>query len=203
MGNLNINQREKPTHHEARKNRKAGRIPGILYGKAIQNTMIEIASLELNEYLYNEGATGIVNVCLDGNEHKAIIKEVQRDAITRDIVHIDLEKVEANSTVTASVPVSFTGEENLVRHGVVLQKQKDSVKVKCEADNIPKVISLDVTNAKIGDSFRLTDVEFASEICIVDSLDSVLATVSAEQKRQDPIVAEVVPETQAEEIVEE
>ena len=202
MGNLNINQREKPTHHEARKNRKAGKIPGILYGKTIQNTMIEIASLELNEYLYNEGATGIVNVCLEGNEHKAIIKEVQRDAITRDIVHIDLEKVEANTTVTASVPVSFTGEENLVRHGIVLQKQKDTIKVKCEADNIPKVINLDVTNAKIGDSFRLTDVEFANEICIVDSLDSVLATVSAEQKRQDPIIAEVIPETEVEAIVE-
>lgn len=191
MGNLNIHKREKKTHHEARKTRKAGKVPGVLYGKAIENTLVEIGSLELNEYLYNQGSTGIVNVCLDGTEHKAVIKEVQRNAVTRDVIHVDFEKVEDNTTVTSNIPVNFVGEENLVKHGVVLQKQKDTVKVKCEATSIPKVINVDVTKATVGDNFKIADVEFGNEICIIDSMDSVLATVSSEQKRQEPVVTPI------------
>ncbi|MGL4451454.1 MAG: 50S ribosomal protein L25 [Sarcina sp.] len=185
MENLNIEKRVKHTHHEARKTRRCGKIPGVLYGKAIENTLIEVGAIELNQYILQEGINSVVDVTLDGKSHKTLIKEVQRDPITRKIIHVDLEEVDAHKKVTANVPVSFTGEEQLIKHGVVLQKQKDNIKVKCEADSIPKTINIDVAKAKVGDNFKISDVEFASEISIMDSLDSVIATVSFEQKRQE------------------
>ncbi|MGL5577003.1 MAG: 50S ribosomal protein L25 [Sarcina sp.] len=190
MENLNIEKRVKHTHHEARKTRRCGKIPGVLYGKAIENTLIEVGAIELNQYILQEGINSVVDVTLDGKSHKTLIKEVQRDPITRKIIHVDLEEVDAHKKVTANVPVSFTGEEQLIKHGVVLQKQKDNIKVKCEADSIPKTINIDVAKAKVGDNFKISDVEFASEISIMDSLDSVIATVSFEQKRQEIVTTE-------------
>lgn len=189
MEKLNINNREKKTHHEARKTRRAGKVPGVLYGKDIKNTLIEIAALELNDYISKEGTNSLLEVELNGENHKALIKEIQRDAITRNIIHIDLEQVDSHKKVTTTVPVTYTGEENLTKNGIVLQKQKDSIKVKCEADDIPKVVNIDVAKAKVGKSFKISDVEFASEISIMDSLDSVLATVSYERRGKDAATA--------------
>ncbi|MGL4656234.1 MAG: 50S ribosomal protein L25 [Sarcina sp.] len=187
MENLNIEKRVKHTHHEARKTRRCGKVPGVLYGKAIENTLIEIGAIELNQYILQEGVNSVLDVNLEGKTHKTLIKEVQRDPITRKIIHVDLEEVDSHKKVTANVPVSFTGEENLIKNGVVLQKQKDNIKVKCEADCIPKTINIDVAKAKVGDNFKIADVEFGSEISIMDSLDSVIATVSFEQKRQETV----------------
>ncbi|MGL5823181.1 MAG: 50S ribosomal protein L25 [Sarcina sp.] len=195
MENLNIEKRTKNTHHEARKTRRAGKVPGVLYGKAIKSTLFEIGSLELNEYISKEGCNSLLNVNLDGCEHKAIIKEIQRDPVSRNIIHIDLAKVDNHTKVTANVPVSFTGEERIIKNGAVVQKQKDSIKVKCEADCIPKVININLEGAKIGDNFKVADVEFGNEISVIDNLESVIATISYEQKRQIE-ESELVEETQ-------
>lgn len=185
MENLNIEKRVKHTHHEARKTRRCGKIPGVLYGKSVKNTLIEVGALELNQYILQEGINSVVDVNLNGESHKTLIKEVQRDPITRKIIHVDLEEVNEHTKVTTNVPVSFIGEEKLVRNGVILQKQKDNIKVKCEASCIPKTINIDVAKAKVGDNFKVADVEFASEISIMDNLESVIATVSFEQKRPE------------------
>ncbi|WP_066872907.1 50S ribosomal protein L25 [Clostridium mediterraneense] len=182
MEKLNILIREKKTHHEARKTRREGKVPGILYGKAIKNMLFEIGAIELDRYIVEEGCNSLIDVDINGENHKAMIKEVQRDPINRKIIHLDLQQVEEGKIVTANVPVNFVGEDNLVRNGIVLQKQKDSIKVKCEAENIPKAVTIDVAKAKVGDNFKISDVEFGQEISIMDSLDSVMASVTFEQK---------------------
>ena len=189
MENLNIEKRVKRTHHEARKTRRCGKVPGVLYGKSIQNTLIEVGAIELNQYILHEGMNNVVDVNLEGQAHKTLIKEVQRDPITRKIIHVDLEEVNEHTKVTANVPVSFTGEEMLIKNGIVLQKQKDNIKVKCEASSIPKVVNIDVAKAKVGDNFKVADVEFANEISIMENLESVIATVSFEQKRVEEVEA--------------
>ena len=182
MEKLNILIREKKTHHEARKTRREGKVPGILYGKAIKNMLFEVGAIELDRYIVEEGCNSLIDVDINGENHKAMIKEVQRDPVNRKIIHLDLQQVEEGKIVTANVPVNFVGEDNLVRNGIVLQKQKDSIKVKCEAENIPKAVTIDVAKAKVGDNFKISDVEFGQEISIMDSLDSVMASVTFEQK---------------------
>lgn len=182
MEKLNILIREKKTHHEARKTRREGKVPGILYGKAIRNMLFEVGAIELDRYIVEEGCNSLIDVDINGENHKAMIKEVQRDPVNRKIIHLDLQQVEEGKIVTANVPVNFVGEDNLVRNGIVLQKQKDSIKVKCEAENIPKAVTIDVAKAKVGDNFKISDVEFGQEISIMDNLDSVMASVTFEQK---------------------
>ena len=182
MEKLNILIREKKTHHEARKTRREGKVPGILYGKAIKNMLFEVGAIELDRYIVGEGCNSLIDVEINGETHKAMIKEVQRDPVNRKVIHLDLQQVEEGKIVTANVPINFVGEENLIRNGIVLQKQKDSIKVKCEAESIPKGVTIDVAKAKVGEIFKISDVEFGQEISIMDNLDSVMASITFEQK---------------------
>lgn len=182
MENLNVKSRTKHVNHDAKKTRKKGMVPGVLYGKGIQNLLFEIGELELNDVIHREGEHALLNVEIDGNSVNTLIKEVQRDPVTRKVLHVDLEKIEKNKKIVSSVPIHYIGEEYAQKNGSILQKDKDSIKVQCEPENLPKFIDVDVSHANVGDVFRVADVEFGSEIAILDNLDMVLASVSYEQK---------------------
>ncbi|WP_415318916.1 50S ribosomal protein L25 [Clostridium perfringens] len=195
MENLQVNQREKKTRHSSRQCRRKGLVPGVIYGKGINNFLFEIGELELNHALSVTGEHGLLSINSQEGSLNTLIKEVQRDPVTRRVLHIDLEKVEGNEEIETVVPINYVGEEYINKLDAVLQKNIDSIKVKCSPSNIPKGVSLNVGRAKPGDQFKVSDVEFGNEITVVDDLNSILASVSYDQKI---ITQEVVDQEVAE-----
>lgn len=195
MENLQINQREKKTRHSSRQCRRKGLVPGVLYGKGINNFLFEIGELELNHALSVTGEHGLLSINSQEGSLNTLIKEVQRDPVTRRVLHIDLEKVEGNEEIETVVPINYVGEEYINKLDAVLQKNLDSIKVKCSPSNIPKGVNLNVGRAKPGDQFKIADVEFGNEITVVDDLNSIVASVSYDQKI---ITQEVVDQEVAE-----
>ena len=182
MENLQINQREKKTRHSSRQCRRKGLVPGVIYGKGINNFLFEIGELELNHALSVTGEHGLLSINSQEGSLNTLIKEVQRDPVTRRVLHIDLEKVEGNEEIETAVPINYVGEEYINKLDAVLQKNLDSIKVKCSPSNIPKGVNLNVGRAKPGDQFKIADVEFGNEITVVDDLNSIVASVSYDQK---------------------
>lgn len=197
---LQINQREKKTRHSSRQCRRKGLVPGVLYGKGINNFLFEIGELELNHALSVTGEHGLLNINSQEGSLNTLIKEVQRDPVTRRVLHIDLEKVEGNEEIETVVPINYVGEEYINKLDAVLQKNIDSIKVKCSPSNIPKGVNLNVGRAKPGDQFKIADVEFGNEITVVDDLNSIVASVSYDQKiiTQEVVDQEVVDQEVAE-----
>ena len=195
MENLQVNQREKKTRHSSRQCRRKGLVPGVLYGKGINNFLFEIGELELNHALSVTGEHGLLSINSQEGSLNTLIKEVQRDPVTRRVLHIDLEKVEGNEEIETAVPINYVGEEYINKLDAVLQKNLDSIKVKCSPSNIPKGVNLNVGRAKPGDQFKIADVEFGNEITVVDDLNSIVASVSYDQKI---ITQEVVDQEVAE-----
>ncbi|MDC4244432.1 50S ribosomal protein L25 [Clostridium perfringens] len=195
MENLQVNQREKKTRHSSRQCRRKGLVPGVIYGKGINNFLFEIGELELNHALSVTGEHGLLSINSQEGSLNTLIKEVQRDPVTRRVLHIDLEKVEGNEEIETSVPINYVGEEYINKLDAVLQKNLDSIKVKCSPSNIPKGVNLNVGSAKPGDQFKIADVEFGNEITVVDDLNSIVASVSYDQKI---ITQEVVDQEVAE-----
>lgn len=190
MVNVLLEKREKKTHHAAKKCRRNGMVPGVLYGKGISSMLFEISELNLNEVIGNEGEHSILKVKLDGDEHNALIKEVQRDPVTHKIIHIDLEKVQSDKNIVSTVPIYFKGIDNLTRYGAVIQKEKANIKVSCKPDVLPKFVEVNVGDATIGSVYRVADVELGSEISILDDLNAIIGSVSYENK----VVEGVEPE---------
>lgn len=195
MENLQVNQREKKTRHSSRQCRRKGLVPGVIYGKGINNFLFEIGELELNHALSVTGEHGLLSINSQEGSLNTLIKEVQRDPVTRKVLHIDLEKVEGNEEIEIAVPINYVGEEYINKLDAVLQKNLDSIKVKCSPSNIPKGVNLNVGRAKPGDQFKIADVEFGNEITVVDDLNSIVASVSYDQKI---ITQEVVDQEVAE-----
>lgn len=183
MSNLELNKRDENLPNSAKKARRNGNVPGILYGKAMKNLLFEVGELDLCHEIHTTGEHGILDFNLNGQSHKALIKEVQRDPATNKIIHLDLEELQGKNTVISSVPIHYVGEEYISRRGTVLQKEKDSVKIECAVDSLPKYINLNVENGTVGSVYKLGDLEIASEISILDDLNSVVAAVSYERKK--------------------
>lgn len=197
MEQLNLNKRENNTAHSARKERRAGKVPGVIYGKELGNLLFEVGKLELDKELSITGEHGVLNFNIDGHDGTAIIKEVQKDAVSHDVIHIDLEAIPGNQRIEAEVPVRYIGKDFLNTKGVVIQAQKDLVKVSCSPEDLPSSIDIDVTNAKPGVTYRIADIEAASEISIMENLNTVLASamennrgIDAEEEAPDD--AEIV-----------
>lgn len=185
MEGVTLHKRNKTTLHEARKERRKGLIPGIIYGKSINNIMFEIAELDLNKEITRSGEHGVLNVNLDGENHKTLIKEIQRDPVHHKITHIDLAQLSENTVVQTEVPIVFNGEDLIMKRGGAVQKEKANVKVQCRGENIPKYINVDLSKLDIGDSYRIGDIEMAQDISIIEDFNAIIASITMNKKPSD------------------
>ncbi|NEZ47916.1 50S ribosomal protein L25/general stress protein Ctc [Clostridium niameyense] len=176
MDKLKLSKRENKSGNNLRKN---GKIPGVIYGKKCQNTLFEVGDIELNRCILQEGEHGIIDVNYEGKTYKTLIKEVQKDPINHNIIHIDLENVKSDKNiVNTNIPITFTGQEFIMKKGGIVQKEKSVVKVKCNGENIPKSINIDLSKAKIGKALRISDMEVSKDITFMEDLDTVVASIS-------------------------
>lgn len=182
MSNLNLKKREISSGHCAKRERKKGMIPGVLYGKGVANLLFEIGEMEIGREIACQGQHGILNFNIDGNEHSALLKEVQRDPVSHKIIHLDLEEVGSDEVIQSEVPISFVGEEWLTKKGAILQKENELVKVSCKAKDLPKSIRFDVSKGRSGSVFRYADLEVGEEISIIDDIKSVVASITNEKR---------------------
>ena len=181
MNELVLNKRLNKTANTVKQKRREGKVPGVVYGKKLGSLMFEIGEMELAEELSRNGEHGVLRFDLDGYNGTAIIKEVQKDPISHKVMHIDLEEVSRYGMLQTEVPIKIEGKKFLSTKGIVIQTQKDSVKISCKAENIPKSIEVNVSNAKLGSVYKLSDLEVGSEISIIDNLSTVFASVVTRQ----------------------
>lgn len=194
MNSLNLNKREANIPNNAKKLRRAGKVPGILYGKKSKDFMFEVGELDLCREISKTGEHGVLNFKLDGSSHKALIKDLQRDPVSHKIIHLDLEELEQNQKIISSVPIHYVGENNLNKRGMVLQKERGSIKVECTADTLPKHIDININDSNNGYVYRVGDLEVASELSIIDDLDTVIAAVTYERKTVSDDMEEIEEE---------
>lgn len=182
MNSLNLNKRDTSISNNAKKLRREGKVPGILYGKKINDFLFEVGELELCREISKNGEYGVINFDLDGDSCSALIKDVQRDPVTHKIIHLDLEELNHNDKIISTIPIIYEGENYLNKKGMVLQKEKDSIRVECIADKLPKHIKININGSNNGYVYRAGDLEVASELSIIDDLNMVIASVTYERK---------------------
>lgn len=180
---LKCEERKKDVVHSAKKSRRKGLVPGVLYGAQLGSLLFEIGELELGRELSKNGEHGAINLIINNKEHKAIIKEIQKEPVSQKIIHIDLQEFDENKVIETDVPLIFTGEELATKGGGILQREKSTVKVEGKYNKIPKAINVDLSSMHLGDVVRLSDIEIGSEISFAEDINTVLAVVSRTTNR--------------------
>jgi large subunit ribosomal protein L25 len=176
---LHCNERVKGLGHAARRGRRNGKVPGIIYGEKLNNIMFEIGEMELNRELLKCGEHGVIEVDINGKTQKTLIKDVQRDPASNALMHIDLERISEGKVVTSDVSILFNGEEWIGTYGGILQKEKGNVKVQCKADKLPQYLNVNLKNCKVGDVIRISDLEVSEDITFMEDLNATIASISS------------------------
>ncbi|KOA20260.1 general stress protein CTC [Clostridium homopropionicum DSM 5847] len=178
METLKCEKRIKSSSHSARRSRRMGKIPGVLYSSSLGNIMFEVADLDFNREIQMQGEHSAISLIINKSEHKALIKELQKEPVTQKIIHIDLQEINDQNVIQTEVPIVFVGESIAAKNGGIIQKERNNVKIQGKYNDIPKVVNVDVSKMQIGDVFRIADLELAKEITFLDDINSVLAVVS-------------------------
>ena len=179
---------------DANQLRKEDRVPGVLYGGGEQKHF-SVKELDISKLVVNPDVFRI-NLDIDGESFDCIIQEVQFHPVTDRIVHIDLLQVIPGKPVRVDLPLRTTGTAVGVIAGGRLSMLFRRVPVRGLADDLPEVITIDVSNLQIGDNLRVKDLEVPN--CTVLFNDSTLlaavkrtrAAMSAASAEEDDDAAE-------------
>jgi large subunit ribosomal protein L25 len=177
---LQAEKRDETGKGVARKLRAAGRVPGVLYGQGVEPVALSVDAREMFHILHGAaGANALVDLVVDGNEHLALAREIQRDYIHNALIHIDFLAVSRTETITANVPVVETGEAAGVKEGGVVEHHLREVAVECFPQDLPDQIEIDITEIALGDMVHVSDLVAPQGVTILTNPeDAVLSIIT-------------------------
>ena len=187
---LQVKERERRGSADARRLRREGLIPGVLYGRGKDPQTICVPERDLRRVLTGQGGLhAILDVVVEGQKttHASILKDYQQDPIRGHISHIDLQEVRLDQPIQASVTVQLVGEPAGAKEGGVLSQVQREINVEALPMEIPEHIDLDVSGMAIGDTLRLVDLAPMDGVTYLDDPEeTVLATVTLPTRVEEP-----------------
>lgn len=135
------------TGHKTRHLRTEGKVPAVVYGGKQPSQNIEVDERELSRLLSHGGALHLVDLVGEGfPQTRALIREVQRHPVRRNLLHVDFVRVARDQKIRVSVPLHLTGHAPAVELGAVVLQNSDTLEVECLPDDLPTAIELDISS---------------------------------------------------------
>ncbi|TVQ24792.1 MAG: 50S ribosomal protein L25 [Spirochaetaceae bacterium] len=178
----------------ARRLRKAGKIPGIIYGHH-EPVAITIDAVEFGRKFRHISESTIITLNTGEQSYDVLIKDYQEDILTGKMLHIDFYEIELGKAVRTHIPVHITGSAKGTREGGILEHPLYEVEIECLPKDLVEAISVDVSGLAIGDSIHISDVVPPEGITILNSGDQIVAVCSVP-------AAEVAEDEESEEDVD-
>ena len=160
----------------ARRTRREGRVPAVLYGHGQDVVHLSLPAREFAAALRNGGSNALLTVVLDGKEQLALTKAVQRDPIKRTHEHVDLVIVRRGEKVTVDVPIVVVGETG---PDTLVSIELNTVSVQVAATNIPESIEVDVTGRGAGEGFTVADLPLPSGATLLTDESALVVNLMA------------------------
>jgi large subunit ribosomal protein L25 len=183
----------------ARKARAKGLIPAVLYGHGETPMALTVQNREFVTSMHqHKGSNPILSVQLGGGEYTALLRDVQYDPLTHEILHLDFQHISLTEKVEVKVPVHLVGLPVGVKDaGGILEVIVRDIEVRCLPTAIPASVDLDVSALGIGDSIHVRDLKI-SDIEILTDAETTVATVVPptvmEEKPVEAVVETAEPE---------
>ena len=193
---LEATERKSINKHSRKSTRNSGRVPGVFYSKHVEPIAIEVPQQLINPLVFTAKANLISLKLENHDEYECVIKDVQFDPITDEILHFDLLGVTRGEKIEIEVPIQLLGNAIGVKEGGLLQQSLHKFDVECLPKDIPQFLNIDVSELKLGDSIHVGALSF-DNITILNPEDTVVVAVT------HPKVEKEVSLEEGEEIPEE
>jgi large subunit ribosomal protein L25 len=179
----------------ARRLRKSGSLPGVVYGEGKEAAPVEIETHAFNQLLHHHASdTMITSISLEGKEMQVLVKEVQRHPTTGEVIHVDLTKIVAGQAINVDILLDLTGEAAGVKEGGVLEQVMHSIPVECLPKDLVESIEVDVSEMGIGDTLCVSDLNLGSVLKTQLEPDAIIATVAEPRVEEEPEEEEALEE---------
>ena len=204
---LNVDVRDGVGTGGARAARRAGMVPGVLYGGDKAPVAISVNERDFRKSLYTGKLLGHLVTLKYGKESQPVIaRDVQFDPVTDRPLHFDLMRVDEKQTIKIDIPVHFINQDQCeaFRQGGSLEIVRHTVEISVRADQIPEELVVDLTNHKLGDTIRVSEIELpkGAEPTITDR-DFVIASIKVSSAAMSEAADEAAEEEAAEAAADE
>ncbi len=162
--------------------RREGRVPAIIYGHKVEPTPVSVDARELFHALNGPaGRNALIRLDLEGTTTLVVARDLQRHALRRDIMHLDLLAVDQDQQIDVEVPVNLIDVEDVARDGGYLNQVRMVVPIRVRPMDTPDFIELSVAGMGIGDVKRLADIVelLPAGTDLGDDPDRVIVTINA------------------------
>ena len=199
---LKAEVREQTGSRDAAKVRRHGRIPAIVYGHKKEPAAVSLDEHNLVEELHH--GHRLMSVQIGKKREKVIVKELQYDYLGKNIIHVDLMRVDVTETLKVTVPVKLKGPAKGAQEGGVIEGHTDHLEVECRVTDIPEVIVVSVKEMDVGDVLHAGDVELPAGVKLASAPSILLAACSLvaaaksteELEEEVPAAPEVIGEAE-------
>ena len=177
---LSVASREASGSRAARRLRRSGSVPGVLYGGTDAPVSFQVGALLLRNTLAHSHA--VLQLSLDdAKPTPVVITELVRHPVTGDIQHVDFLRVRMDQKIQASVLIDLVGAESApgIRDGGVLEQIAREVTIEALPGDIPDSIQHDVSDLEMGATLFLSEIRPPANVALVDDLESVVASITA------------------------
>ncbi len=197
---LKASVREKTGKGPGRVLRGEGRVPAVLYGPGAEPLNLSVAVLDLQKILREGNQRHILKLMIqNGGEttRSAMIKELQTEPVSRDLVHVDFYEIAMDRKISVHVFVEAVGDSVGVKAGGVLQVVRRELEVYCLPGRIPESITVDITDLGVGDSVHVEDIPLPEGVEVPHDVNFTVLTIAAPTREETEGEAEVEEELEA------
>lgn len=185
----------------ARRTRRAGKVPAVLYGHGADVRHLSLDARELMHAFKAEGGANVLlSLQLEGGAELALPRQVQRDPLRGDFTHIDLLLVRKGEKVAVDVPIVLVGEAPAAKAGGALDQQATTLHVEAEATNIPTQFEVDISGLTEigGHGILASDVRLPEGTTLLGDPEAIVVHVVGAAPEEEPEAAEAVEGAEAE-----
>ncbi len=195
---LAVQKREETGKGANRRLRQNGEIPAILYGLGDQKSL-RVNERDFVKLLHNpDGTNIIVDMKMKGWNGMAVLKDIQKDAVKDNVLHVDFLEIDMNKPITIPVSVNIVGSAVGVKEGGILETNLWELQVEALPAKLPSHVDLDVSALNIGDALHVSDITVGEDIRILTDPSELLAHVIAprivEEQEEEEEAASAEPE---------
>ena len=173
--------------------RREGKLPAVIYGQEIEPMSITLETKQVHQVLKVVGANTLISIKVGKEEFLTLVREIQREVIVRDLLHMDFQAVSLEETITTSLPVVMVGVAPAIEDfEALLIVGMDELQIEAKAKDLPDTISVDVSMIKeIGDNIMVKDLVISGDVKILDDPDGVVIVATL-----PTLMAEIVDEVE-------
>jgi len=194
---IDVQKRTETGTNANRRLRQSGKIPAVVYGGGKETVPIQLnrkTLIDLMKSGENENAIFLLKLADSGQERHAMIHDMQIDPLTRQVIHIDFQRIVMTEKVKVQVPVELVGTAHGVKvEGGMIDFVHREVAVECMPGDIPKHLDLDVTELRVGQHVEAKDLKLPEGVTLAEEPDRVILSLS-HTKAEESAVAEAVAE---------